>query len=187
RPDTWPENTGIVWEKFIAPQKVLNTPSPVTTSKAGILNLPLELILEIFSHTSREGGVCLALTCKSLLSASTLANLHRPTLPPENRIPFSDYENAILHPGNREHQSREAVIKFFFLIHPLGNGLRRSRAIHFCQACLRYRPTEPSWWTGRGAPCPGKAAIGRHWGLVLEHWHYKLMLQCPECWYSDHK
>ncbi|KAL6691728.1 hypothetical protein J3F84DRAFT_161207 [Trichoderma pleuroticola] len=187
RPDNWPEKTDIVWEKFVVPQDVLDRPSPVTASKAGILNLPLELVLQIFSHASQESSICLALSCKSLLVASTLANLQRPTLPPENRIPFSDYEGAILHPGHPEHLSRRAVIMFSFLIHPLDERLRRSQSVKFCQDCLRYRSREPSWWAGKGAPCPGKVAIGRHWALVVEHWHYGMMLQCPECWYFDHK
>ncbi|KAL6833660.1 hypothetical protein J3E69DRAFT_362706 [Trichoderma sp. SZMC 28015] len=128
RPDNWPEKTDIVWKKFVVPQDVLDKPSPVTASKAGILNLPTELVLKIFSHASQESGICLALTCKSLLVASTLANLQRPTLPPENRIPFSDYEGAILHPGHRqpEYLSRRVVIMFSFLIRPLDDRLRRS-------------------------------------------------------------
>ncbi|KAL7911378.1 hypothetical protein GGI35DRAFT_478732 [Trichoderma velutinum] len=187
RPNNWPEKTDIVWKKFVVPQSVLSKPSPVTVSKDGILNLTLELVLQIFSHASQESSICLALTCKSLLVASTLANLQRPTLPLENRIPFSDYENAILHPGHPEHLSRRTVIMFSFLIHPLDGRRRRSQSVRFCQSCLHYRPTVSSWWTGKGAPCPGKAAIGEHWGLVVEHWQYGLMLQCPECWYSDHK
>ncbi|KAJ4860677.1 hypothetical protein T069G_05665 [Trichoderma breve] len=111
RPNNWPEKTDIVWKKFVAPQDVLDKPSTVTVSQAGILNLPPELVLQIFSHASRESSICLALTCKSLLVASTLANLQRPTLPPESRIPFSEYEGAIFHPGHRHpgHLSRRAL------------------------------------------------------------------------------
>lgn len=135
---------------------------------------------------SRESGICLALTCKSLLSVSTLAIHHRPTLPPENRIPFSDFQDAIFHSGNPEHRSRRTMIDFLFRIHPLGDRVRRSPAVNLCQDCLRYRPTEPSWWAGKGAPCPGKAEIGRCWSLMVEHWRYKQVLQCPECWYANH-
>ncbi|KAL7953284.1 hypothetical protein V8C34DRAFT_318295 [Trichoderma compactum] len=155
RPDNWPEKTDIVWKKLAVPRDVLDKPSHVTASKAGILHLPLELVLQIFSHASQESSICLALTCKSLLVASTLANLQRPTLPLENRIPFSDYEGAILHPGHPEHLSRRAVILFSFLIHPLDERLRRSQS--------------PIWWV----------AIGRHWGLVC--WYSDHKTGCEGC------
>jgi hypothetical protein len=152
-----------------------------------MLRLPLELILQIFSHISRTDGICLALTCKSLLRASKLVIHYRPTLPPENRIPFEDFESSVFSSVSPEHNTRRIMIAFLSRIHPIREGKRRSMAVDLCRDCLRYRPTKVSWWTDKGARCPGKATFGSKWDVIVERWSCKQLLQCPECWYSNHK
>ncbi|KAL7791506.1 hypothetical protein V8C37DRAFT_402818 [Trichoderma ceciliae] len=177
-PDTWPKNVDIVWKDFVIPQDVLDTIALVRTSpKASMLSLPLDLILEIFSHLSRTSGICLALTCKSLLQASTLAVRHRPTLPPERRIPFEDFEGSVFSLTSPEHNTRRIMITFLFRIHPIREGERRSMAVDLCRDCLRYRPTKVSWWADKGARCPGKPTFGSKWDAIVEKWSGKQVLQ----------
>lgn len=148
----------------------------------------MELLVIIFRAGTNEDAICLALTCKALLFASTLAVKHRPTLPPSNRTSLQHFETATRF-DDPAHRSRRTMIDFLLRLHPLGPGRRASPTVSLCRDCLRYRPTDPSWWTtDKGAPCPERSlTMARAWGLVVEHWRWRRMLQCPECWASSHE
>jgi hypothetical protein len=148
----------------------------------------MELLVEIFRSGTNEDAICLALTCKALLFASTLAVKHRPTLPPSNRTSFHHFQTATRF-DDTAHRSRETMIRFLLRLSPLGPGRRASPAVSLCQDCLRYRPVDPRWWTtDKGAPCPKQSAMmARAWEVVVEHWRWRRMLQCPECWASSHE
>ncbi|EGR45734.1 uncharacterized protein TRIREDRAFT_110731 [Trichoderma reesei QM6a] len=189
RRKAWPANGEIVPREFVVPQSVLSTgPCHTTDPKTGLLSLPMELLVEIFRSGTNEDAICLALTCKALLFASTLAVKHRPTLPPSNRTSFHHFQTATRF-DDTAHRSRETMIRFLLRLSPLGPGRRASPAVSLCQDCLRYRPVDPRWWTtDKGAPCPKQSAMmARAWEVVVEHWRWRRMLQCPECWASSHE
>ncbi|PTB66211.1 hypothetical protein BBK36DRAFT_1159259 [Trichoderma citrinoviride] len=188
KPKAWPANPELVPREFVVPQNVVSTePCRATDSKAGILKLPMELLVEVFRAGTNEDGICLALTCKALLFASTLAVKHRPTLPASNRTSLRHFETATRF-DDPAHRSRRTMIDFLLRIPPLGPGRRVSPTTSLCRDCLRYRPTVPSWWADKGKPCPEKSAtMARAWEVVVEHWRCRRMLQCPECWASSHQ
>ncbi|KAL7819477.1 hypothetical protein V8C44DRAFT_139279 [Trichoderma aethiopicum] len=147
----------------------------------------MELLVQVFRSGTNADAICLALTCKALLFASTLAVKHRPTLPPSNRTSFHHFQTATRFDAGA-HCSRRTMIDFLLRLHPLEPGRRASPTVSLCQDCLRYRPVDPSWWTDKGAPCPERSpAMASGWELAVEHWRWRRMLQCPECWASSHE
>ncbi|KAH0490733.1 hypothetical protein TgHK011_002189 [Trichoderma gracile] len=184
----WPANAEIVPRDFVIPQEVLSTePCRTTDPKTGLLSLPMELLVKIFRAGTNEDAICLALTCKPLLFASTLAVKHRPTLPPSNRTSFHQFQTATRFDAVA-HRSRETMINFLLRIPPMVPGRRTSPTVSLCRDCLRYRPIDPRWWADKGAPSPEESAVmARAWELVVEHWRWRRMHQCPECWASSHE
>ncbi|KAK1242338.1 hypothetical protein MKX07_000324 [Trichoderma sp. CBMAI-0711] len=173
RRKAWPANAEIVPKEFVVPQNVLSTgPCRTTDPKTGLLSLPMELLVEVFRSGTNEDAICLALTCKALLFASTLTVKHRPTLPPSNRTSFHHFQTATRFDAVA-HRSRETMIRFLLRLSPLGPGRRASPAVSLCQDCLRYRPVDPRWWTtDKGAPCPehiwNRDAIRRGFQAIFE-------------------
>ncbi|KAL6867070.1 hypothetical protein J3F83DRAFT_766107 [Trichoderma novae-zelandiae] len=187
KPKAWPANTELVLREFVVPQTAVSTePCRATDSKTGLLSLPTELLVEILSSGTNEDAICLAMTCKTLLLASTLAVKHRPSLPPPNRTSFRHFETMTSF-DDPAYRSRRTMIDLLLRLRPLGPGGRASPTASLCQDCLRYRPTDPSWWADKGAPVPEWSTMGRGWGVVVERWRWRRMLQCPECWASSHE
>jgi hypothetical protein len=126
-----------------------------------LLQLPVELLLEIFSHAGPEDQLCLALSCRWLLHISTARPLLISSAAGHRSLPFCPRGQSLLR-----------------RIKPLDARGRQKRTLALCCDCLRYRPRRLSYWKGttmadESGPC---------WSWVLQSWKSTYSAQCPECW-----
>ncbi|KAI0376435.1 hypothetical protein F5Y04DRAFT_210024 [Hypomontagnella monticulosa] len=153
----------ILWDVFAIPVELLKaTP---TAQSSPILHVSLEILAMIYEHADPLSNVCLALSCKSLLLASTVTEL---------RIPSAAKHR--IHPA----PSCTGMCSLLNLVAPV----RRSRAKPpgVCYRCFRLRPTLQSHWK------PVRAKFSKHEHLSVSYvsdriqmWGCGYSTDCPEC------
>ncbi|KAI4858643.1 hypothetical protein F4820DRAFT_442048 [Hypoxylon rubiginosum] len=162
------------WCNFVVPQALRQTPLS-NNQDSDLLRLPNEILLLIFSYSDPFGKLFLALTCKQLLSLSTMTTW---------RIPSAGRHHANLISGCPGMLGLQRVLV------PQKASRKRKNTASLCCDCYRYQPRKESYWERVRESFPFSDEACRY----LKGYHYKVgdwchpetcLFQCPGCWCEE--
>ncbi|KAI0544845.1 hypothetical protein F4679DRAFT_589111 [Xylaria curta] len=159
-----------LWGAFKIPQ-VLCTPTQAVQPSA-LLALPTELLLEIFGHVAPVEKLFLALTCKRLLTVSSMVTIEIPSAPKHRNF------------------ARKPCRAMLGLLHGMRRGISRdiTNSSAVCHDCYRYRPKKKKFWSGvEKRYSAAKPRVVETWYCSqVEFWCREriipISIRCPECW-----
>ncbi|KAM4056603.1 hypothetical protein HRG_014811 [Hirsutella rhossiliensis] len=139
----------------------------------GILpRLPVEILVHIFNASnSFLDRLCLALTCKKLLQASSLVRIRVPSVAKHRFLPPSTCDDI------------------FLLLRRLaprdGRGWRPHQKVGLCCDCLRYRTRRRGFWSSHRPKYLKMGVTADMWKSVVKSWYVAFIFQCPDCWCDE--
>ncbi|OAQ67834.1 F-box domain-containing protein [Pochonia chlamydosporia 170] len=159
--------------------------TPTTKPTSPLLNLPPEILIQIFSQSPTSDAVILALTCKTLLSIATLCNLRVPT-PQIHRQPWALFST----PGETSDYygtsscSCRHLNSILSRFRPRDAQSRPSRAWNLCVDCACYRPTRQAYWSRKLGLLSSQGwgmDRGDVWQASVKWFAAGVKVQCPTC------
>lgn len=146
---------------------------PLVTQSSELLVLLNEVLLEIFKHSGAVDRLFLALTCKRLLSISSMT---------ATIIPCASKYRAF-------RLNCSAMLRILNAVQPLGACGRLKTSWAPCCVCYRYRPKRRSYWKGVDKQYPAYLACGilTGYNVSVDSWSERgsISYQCPECWCEE--
>ncbi|KAH6973828.1 hypothetical protein BKA56DRAFT_107553 [Ilyonectria sp. MPI-CAGE-AT-0026] len=153
---------------FIIPKELLNAVPRISSS---LVRLPPEVLHNVFSHvTDPIDQVCLALTCKHLLQASSSLVMKIPSV-----AKLGDLRMLLCHRMDTLLRSTAAPLDVL--------GQPRDMSVP-CQKCLRSRPARRSHWKEEGerfALMEPRTDAREIWNLIVLAWAIRYSPLCPAC------
>ncbi|KAK8048257.1 hypothetical protein PG994_009987 [Apiospora phragmitis] len=157
------------WGAFKIPQALLG--SSQRAQSGVLLELPNELLLQIFAHAHPVCQLFLSLTCKRLLVVSSMKTIVIPSAASHCSVPILNCS---------------AMLSLLHVLRPVDSRRRPTRSWAPCCDCYRYRPKKKTYWRRVEKRCRTEpfSRILEGYSSVVKSWTHKQSssYQCPECW-----